>query len=306
MESRDVVIEHHGYADQATLKCKAERNVKLMLEGRDTAEIDTVTAVEVADSYQLMEQWEEAIIWYKRVLSIPGCDTATPVLASQAHTGLGVIYNRQEKYDLAKSSLKKAVDLAPWRTDALFSLAVSYDLDGEKADAVRVLQKIIDSKPSPGQVGVDFRSAGIKAHLRLMRILADESDLSGAASAAQRALTAHPDRPEVAFMAAKIAAASGNLIEALKLYERCIALTGQGNLDVYIGLCLVYMKAGRIEVARKTLLSIEPLFSGLRRYRAFRMSILEEPAGHAGLTPEEASGEMAIIRRDYFLRAGAA
>jgi len=137
MEKRNVVIEHHGYAEPETLKRKARRNIDLMLEEYDKERPDPVTAVEIADSFQLIDELGEAEKWYRTVLAVPNVATASPAIASQAHTGLGNLYNRQERFDPAIGHLKEAVALTPWRTDAFYAMAVAFDCAGKPESAAR-------------------------------------------------------------------------------------------------------------------------------------------------------------------------
>jgi len=94
LEKKEVVIEHHGYADPATLKRKAGRNIELMLAGYDAGRPDPVTAVEIADSYQLIDSWDEAEKWYNAVLAVRDVENSSPAIVSQAYLGLGSIANR--------------------------------------------------------------------------------------------------------------------------------------------------------------------------------------------------------------------
>ena len=163
MEPRDAVIEHRGYADSKTLKARARCNIALMLDDYYPATPDPVTAVEIADSYQLIKGWDKAEMWYSAVLAIAEIRSAQPAIASQACMGLGNIANRQRKYGQAVRYLEEALALAPWRVDGLYLLAVSCDCAGSREKALRCLRRIIAAEVLPGQVGVDFRAAKIKA-----------------------------------------------------------------------------------------------------------------------------------------------
>jgi tetratricopeptide (TPR) repeat protein len=302
MEKRDVVIEHHGYAEPETLKRKARRNIDLMLEEYDQERPDPVTAVEIADSFQLIDALGEAEKWYRTVLAVPNVATASPAIASQAHTGLGNLYNRQERFDPAIGHLKEAVALTPWRTDAFYAMAVAFDCAGKPESAVECLRRIREIKPDPGQVGVDFRAAAIKATLRLQRILAEQRRSGEAKAEAEAALIVFPERPEIALMAGKVFLMFGDLMTALKLFEKSIELaTDHPHIDSYIGLCIIYLKANRVEVAQRTIESIRPLFENIARYRAFwkygiggQCSIAEK------YSDQEIEQEWGLIRRDFF------
>jgi tetratricopeptide (TPR) repeat protein len=302
MEKRTVVIEHHGYADPETLKAKARRNIGLMLEEYDSLTPDPVTAVEIADSYQLIEEYGDAIQWYIKVLKVPRVAHDSPAIASQAHTGLGTIYSKNEQYDHAIRHLKEAVALAPWRTDAQYIMAVTYDLKGEGDKAIECLRSILGTKAEPGQVGVDFRAAAIKATLRLMRILVEQKRIEEAKQEAKAACAAFPDRPELALMAGKVFFTACDLMAALKQFEKSITLAGtHPHIDSYIGLCAVYRKANRMDTARASINSIAALYGATCRYRAFVSHFFgDTPSGEELFSSQEQEKEWEVIRREFF------
>jgi glycosyltransferase involved in cell wall biosynthesis len=302
MESRDAIIEHHGYADPKVLKVKAQRNITLMINDYYPATPDPVTAVEIADSYQLIEGWDKAEMWYSAVLGIAKIKSTQPSIASQACLGLGNIANRQRKYGQAVRFLEEAVTLAPWRVDGLYLLAVSCECAGSREKALDHLRRILKAEVQPGQVGVDFRAAKIKASLRLLRILMDLHRIEEAVTEARAAVERHPDRGEIALMAGKVLLIAEELIEAIRLFEQSIALSGpRPELDPYIGLCCIYRKAGRMETAQESLESIRQLYDGHVRYRAFRRHFLGDVAAVSELFTEARLGEeWKTIGRDFF------
>jgi tetratricopeptide (TPR) repeat protein len=305
LEQQDIAIEHHGYADPEVLKRKALRNIDLLLKKYDPANGDQVTAVEIADSYQLIQKWDEARKWYRTVLNTPGCAETTPTIASQAHLGLGSVCNSLQEYEEAIPHFKESLRFAEWRTDAPYLLAVCYDCTGLPDEAINCLRRILNTAPSPGQVGVDFRAVRLKAALRLLRILSEQNRLNEAIAEVQSALTAFPGRPEIFLMAGKVLLSQGKLMEALKLFEKSVVLAPQKHLDSYIGLCLIYQKADRMATAHQSFESIKPLFSSSPRYWAFKRYFLEDIEKiPTGFTPLELEKEWGVIKRDFFIGQG--
>jgi glycosyltransferase involved in cell wall biosynthesis len=302
MEKREVVIEHHGYADSDTLKRKSRRNIELMLQEYDPHHPDPVTAVEIADSYQLIDEFGEAERWYRAVLAIAGAETGFPAIASQARTGLGNLFNRQNRFDLAIEELEAAVSLAPWRSDALYALAVSHDMAGQPDTAIGILRRIQALRPEPGQVGVDFRAAAIKATLRLIRILVEQNHRSDAVIEAEKALAEYPERPEIALMAGKAFLAANDLMKALRVFEKSIALSPGGpHIDSYFGLWLIYRKAGKLDALAKSMESVRPLFEGTVRYwAAVRILMGDMSTIPERFNTDELEKEQGIISRDFF------
>lgn len=63
---------------------------------------------------------------------------------ANVHHLLGTVYQQQKKYDQAVSEFKAALGVVPGMRDALFSLGWTYDLQGNKEEAKRYLQKFVD------------------------------------------------------------------------------------------------------------------------------------------------------------------
>ncbi len=294
MENRNAVIEHHGYADPATLKKKALRNIQLLLEDYDDSAPDAVTTVEIADSYQLTEDHEAALIWYKRTLAIPECESKTPSIAGQAHLGLGTIYNLRSEYSTAITHLRRASEISPWRPDVLYSLAVAVEQNGEPKKAVEMLEQMLTLKVSAGQVGVDFRAAKIKTYLRLVRILVELGNMERAAAITADSLASEPQRPELYNSAGKFLIKCGKPIDALRTFEKSIVLVKQGNLDAYIGLCIIYIKAGMTPKAIETMDSLAIDFSENNKYLTFSSYL-------NGTTLTSEQTEILVnLRREFF------
>ena len=275
MEQCTAVIEHHGYAEPAQLRKKAARNVRMLLVEYPRVAPDTVMAIEIADSYTLIEDDDAASEWYRKVLAFPGCIDTTPVLMAHAQFGLGNIANRKQKFDEAIVHFRAAIELTPWRTDVLYSLAVAQEFAGQYAAAVQSLCTIWQIQPRAGMVGVDFRTAAIKSYLRCVRLLIELERFEDAGKVVEDACTTVGHRPEIQSMAGKYFLKTGSLLDALHAFERSLKIRREGNFEAYIGLCLIYKKAGRREVVIETLQAIDRMFLGEKRYEIAKKKIME-------------------------------
>jgi tetratricopeptide (TPR) repeat protein len=63
---------------------------------------------------------------------------------AQAHHLLGTVYQQQKKFNEAVREFKAALAVVPGMRDALFSLGWTYQLQGQKDEAKRYLQKFVD------------------------------------------------------------------------------------------------------------------------------------------------------------------
>ena len=301
LEQCNGVIEHHGYAEPGLLRKKAERNARLLLEEYASGTPDAVTAIEIADSFTLIDNEEEAARWYRYVLALPDARRDSPVLAGHALYGLGVMENKHSNFSSAITFFLEALELAPWRTDVLYSLAVAEELNGNTSGAITALQKIFTISPHAGQVGVDFRAASIKAYLRLGRLFMENGRINDALRLVREGTDRVPDRPELHSLSGKVFLKAGMLMEALHAFERSIRNRREGNIEAYIGLCLTYRRAGREEVVGRTLQSIAGMFSADSRFFvAVKILTGKWPVGSMGVPDKEYEEINEALSRNFF------
>lgn len=299
LEPCNIVIEHHGYADPVTLKKKASRNITMLLKEYPVYAPDPVMATEIADSCWLVDDLEKAFSWYQEVINQLGTSGSMAALLSHANYGIGNIYNRQGRYAEAIARFEEAHTLAPWRPDILYSLAVALELVGTPDKAVPVLLKIGTMKAVAGQVGVDFRSARIKAYLRVIRVLVESGDFDTAATVVADALTHAGERPEILNSAGKFFLKCGKLMDALHTFEASIKLQRDGNLDAFTGLCCVYYMAGRFELITETLCGLSEEYAGSLRFSLIQKIFSGQAEKERG---EDAvcSSQIQALQREFF------
>ena len=263
------VIEHHGYADPVAMNEKALRNLTLLLKEYEISGPDPVMAVEIADSYLITGDRQNALQWYRATLAIASCESAFPHIAAQAYLGWGNILNKDEDHKNAADKFLRSLKLSPGRVDAQYGLAVSLDARGKKEEALEILQSVVAARARALSVGVDFREAKIKSMLRMERILAELGRTEELLALAQNALSLFAHRPEIQNMAGRAYLKSERLMDALHAFEKSLQFETLKNVDAYIGLCEVYLKAGKRKVAEQTMAAHRDLFAWSPRYWAF-------------------------------------
>ena len=230
------LVMHYGYADPRAVQSKARRNIPLLLTEYQEYGPEPVMAIEIADSYSIIGEMTEAKTWYEKVLKLPQSEPIFPEIASQACLGLGNQYNTAGDFQTAIEYLQKALRLSPQRVDALYSLAVSFELSGRVLDAIDCLYGIIKAMPTPQKIGIDFREAKIKSFLRLGRLLVDGKKNSEALELTIEAVSQLPYRPEIQNMSGRIFFRNKKFMEALHAFEKSLEIE-KANIDAYIGLC---------------------------------------------------------------------
>jgi tetratricopeptide (TPR) repeat protein len=295
------IIEHHGYCNPQTVRSKARRNIPLLLMEYRSGGPDPVMAIEIADSYSILGETENAKAWYETTLSLPESESQFPEIASQACLGLGNLSNAAGNYQTATTLLQKALRLSPHRVDALYGLAVSFELSGNPLEAIDCLFSIIRAVPAPLKVGIDFREAKIKSFLRLGRLLIECKRNNEAFNLAGQALADLPGRPEIQNMAGRIYFQNKKFMDALHAFEKSLEIE-KINIDAYVGLCQIYLLAGKKETAVQTVNAIMPAFKESPRFWALFHQLHGDSPDKMPPDSVDAtaiSEEEKIIRRDY-------
>ncbi|MBD3319745.1 MAG: glycosyltransferase, partial [Chitinivibrionales bacterium] len=294
MINKDIVIEHYGYADPEQVRKKSRRNINALLEEFDREKPDAVMAVEIADAYTIIGEWDNAGGWFETALAIPGIETSMPVIASHAHLGKAKALIENTKYAQAIKHLGLSLQLCPGRSDSLYSMAVAQEMSGNRGAALKNLQEIINTPPRALQVSVDWSEAKIKAFLRMERLLVNKPHESS--ENAENALKQFPVRPEIHTMNGRVLLRKGKLMDALHAFEKSLTCARAGNIDAYIGLCCVYKKAGRQDAVESTLKSIGPEFADSPRYRALCRMTGRENVPPIGISDEKTRNELQWLK----------
>lgn len=87
-------------------------------------------------------------------------------------------------------------------------------------------------------------------------------------------------------------------MDALHEFEKSLLIIKEGNIDAYIGLCIIYIIAGKQELAYKTIRSIEPLFFGNKKYDTFKRYVLDNKEKHAA--DESFKQDLAELQKEFF------
>jgi hypothetical protein len=89
-------------------------------------------------------------------------------------------------------------------------------------------------------------------------------------------------------------------MDALHAFEKSLQLRREGNIDAYIGLCLVYRAAHYEQKVSETLDAIAPLFSENNRYTTFYRLITGKWRSELHALGEEEFGEnRKNLERDF-------
>ena len=145
----------------------------------------------------------------------------------------------------------RSLKLSPDRVDTLYGLAVSLDARGRKKEALDTLRRIVSMQARALSVGLIFEKRKSNRCMRMERILAELGRTEDVLTLAHNALSSFAHRPEIQNMAGRAYLKSNRLMDALHAFEKSLRFETFKNVDAYIGLCEVYLKAGKRHVAEQ-------------------------------------------------------
>jgi len=87
-------------------------------------------------------------------------------------------------------------------------------------------------------------------------------------------------------------------MDALHEFEKSLLIIKEGNIDAFIGLCIIYDIAGKQDLVYQTILSIEPLFREDRKYNTFKRYISDK--GELHNLDESLKQNFAELQKEFF------
>lgn len=270
-------VEHHGYADGDLLKEKAARNVAILEKNLHVYGDDPVTFVEIGDSYTIMEDSDTAEMWYKRAIALPNASKQFPDIVSQAWMGLGNISNDRKSYAEAENCFNNVIKLCPGRIDIFYSLAVTYERQEQYEKAIDTLMQIFTTSSKKVKVGVDVRQAKIRGGMKMVRLLLKWGNQSALNEKLPFLLEVKPERMEIVNACGAAYYSMGDYMKALELFRHSADERPEGNVDALIGLSLIYVAAGKDDLAIGLIQQGDDLFSESCRFQLFRSLITDSP-----------------------------
>lgn len=146
----EVTLDHLGYLQSAeAMQAKATRNLRLLQHQVAQASADSLTWIQLAETYMALSQPDQAIAGYRHALTLFSREraeaqwTISEATAAVAYQQLGVLLLLREQPDEAIAALRQAVALWPALASAHLYLGQVYDHKQELATAIDHFDKAI-------------------------------------------------------------------------------------------------------------------------------------------------------------------
>lgn len=153
---------------------------------------------------------------------------------AEEHYNLGMVYDRQEKFDRAIQEYNKAIELQPDHVMAHFRMALVYQNQGVIEKAEEKYLEVIELFP---RAALAYNNLGL--------IYEGRKDLSNAEKLYIKARDAHPLLPDPLYNLASLFARQGRHQLAKETYENCLAVDPSYH-KAYNGLGELHYSRGEI------------------------------------------------------------
>lgn len=156
----NVTLDHLGYLQsREAMQAKATRNLRLLERQVAQTSADSLTWIQLAETYLTLARPDQAIVSYRKALTLFPQErkqaqwTISNATAAVAYQQLGVLLLLQEKPEEAITALHQAIGLWPALASAHLYMGQAYDRRQELQTAVEHFDKAIELAKCRAQPG---------------------------------------------------------------------------------------------------------------------------------------------------------
>ena len=255
----DVRIDHVGYENPKMQRDKARRNLEILFADLANHPDDPLYLAAIANSYFVIEEFGEAINWYKKILDIPNGRQKHPDLYLQTPTSLGLCLKNLGDLSAAWEWIETALADNPRKIDSLFIGAELKEKMEDPSGAAELYERVLQAPPLCSSCPVDSGAMKAKSLLCLGRIYTRVGRLDQGEEAFRKCLEKYPTVGNAFRELGELLLAREKFQEAAKNFQRAIELRPD-EPKAYIGLAKTLVSEGRILEAAGILEEMKKLF----------------------------------------------
>ncbi len=103
--------------------------------------------LEIGSIYAQIGELVQALAAYQKALEIVEPEKSAGATRAKAENEMGIIYARQNRFDLAIEHFKRTLVFTPENHEVVFNLAYVYELEGRQKEAMAGYQKVLELNP---------------------------------------------------------------------------------------------------------------------------------------------------------------
>ena len=255
----DVRIDHLGYENPKMQRDKARRNLEILFADLANHPDDPLYLAAIANSYFVIEEFGEAIKWYKKILEIPKGHQKNPDLYRQTPTSIGLCLKNLGDLSPAWEWIEKALGENPQKIDSLFIGAELKEKMGDPTVATELYERVLQAPPLCSSCPVDPDTMKAKSLLCLGRIYTKAGRGDQGEGAYRKCTEKYPTVDQAFRELGELLMAREKFQEAAKFFQRAIELR-PGEPRAYIGLAKALVSGGKFLEAAGILEEMKKLF----------------------------------------------
>ncbi|OFV91993.1 MAG: hypothetical protein A3H28_16875 [Acidobacteria bacterium RIFCSPLOWO2_02_FULL_61_28] len=213
---------------------------------------------------------------------------------AEAFLRLSQIYRFQNKFDLARENLDKALDLSPDNQELQYNQVLLAEAEGKLPEAVSLVRKILDSPPRDGGTaytpqdktnrGIFLEKLGtlhrdqnhfaeaadafrqmialdgevaVRGEARLIETYQENREYENALRESERAVRQHPENRELVMTRASLLASTGDTAAGVNLLSSLLKNTDEDR-EIWLALAQVNLRGKQFAPAIEALAKAEP------------------------------------------------
>jgi len=220
----DIVVQHVGYEDDATLAKKHERNLRLLELAHADAPDDAMIVHHLSQTYALLGHVQEAREAAERILALEPLEGDERYLGLQARVRLAQIARREQRADDAIALLQEALKIVLHFPPAEYLLGELLWKNGNLAAAREHLDAVSRAQMPVSEMPIPLPALRAGAHNVLGRMAQDAGDHADACARFESALAEAPDVAVIHANYAESLAHLGRTAAAKQHAERALEL----------------------------------------------------------------------------------
>ena len=255
----DIRIDHMGYENPKMQRDKALRNLQILFADLANHQEDPLYLAAIANSYFVIEEFGEAINWYKKILKIPNGRQKHPDLYFQAPTSIGLCLKNLGDLSAAWEWIETALADNPRKIDSLFIGAELKEKMKDPSGAAELYERVLQAPLLCSSCPVDPDTIKAKSLLCLGRIYTKAGRWNQGEGAYRKCTEKYPTVGQAFRELGELLLMREKFQEAAKNFQRAIDLR-PGEPKAYLGLAKTLLSAGRTQEAAEVLEEMKKVF----------------------------------------------
>lgn len=250
---------HMGYEEESVKKDKSRRNLKILLEDEDL-ERDPGLMAQLGDSYNILEDWENAVKWYTKAVDLPALSEMNHDLYLALPSNIGRCYQRWGKFEEALVWLEKALANDPQHLEAQFYKAELLYKHGRKQESVPLFEKLLASQMKHSSTGTQFDVLKIYSWKYLCDWYQSEKRTDLLLETAKIFHEAYPQVLETSLYLGKACISAGLDKEGVQLLTAVMDQRPDLDSDAWHALVLGWDRLGNTQMVQETRTKMQQAF----------------------------------------------